>query len=38
MDQHNNNELDWWRERGVADPFALCLDYYRRFKKENGNG
>jgi len=34
MDQHNNNELDWWRARGVADPFALCIEYYRRFKKE----
>jgi hypothetical protein len=36
MDQHNHGELDWWRARGIADPFALCIEHYRRFKLETG--
>ena len=28
------NELSWWLSKGVRDPFALCLDHYRRFKLE----
>jgi hypothetical protein len=36
MDQHRNgDELGWWRSRGVADPFALCLDYYRQFEVDH---
>jgi hypothetical protein len=34
MEQHQHgNELDWWRWRGVVDPFALAIKHYRRFKK-----
>jgi hypothetical protein len=38
MDQHQHGELDWWRARGIADPFALCIKHYRRFKQEQDNG
>jgi hypothetical protein len=35
MAQHyHGNELDWWAQRGVPDPFALCIKYYERFQKE----
>ena len=34
MAQHAHwGELQWWRERGIADPFALCIAYYQRFKE-----
>jgi hypothetical protein len=34
MRQHAHwGELQWWKERGVADPFALCIEYYQRFKE-----
>jgi hypothetical protein len=32
MEQHaHGNELNWWKAHGVNDPFALCLEYYRRY-------
>jgi hypothetical protein len=35
MDQHRHgDEQGWWRDRGVADPFALCLQHYRRYERE----
>jgi len=36
MDQHHyaGGELAWWSRHGVSDPFALCLKYYERFRKE----
>jgi len=34
---HNGNELDWWASHGVADPFALAQDYYRRYLKTKGS-
>jgi hypothetical protein len=34
MAQHAHwGELAWWKERGVLDPFALCIEYYQRFKE-----
>ena len=38
MAQHDHgNELDWWKSRGVSDPFALCIEYYERYKREQDN-
>jgi hypothetical protein len=38
MDQHlSGDELGWWAARGIADPFALCIQYYRRYHKERLN-
>lgn len=35
MAQHHwGDELGWWSAHGIADPFALCLKYYRRYVKE----
>jgi hypothetical protein len=34
MAQHRHNELQWWADRGVEDPFALCITYYQRFKEQ----
>jgi hypothetical protein len=34
MDQHRHNELQWWADRGVKDPFALCITYHQRYLKE----
>jgi hypothetical protein len=34
MDQHRHNELQWWADRGVKDPFALCITHYQRYLKE----
>src|SRR4029077_1910418 len=35
MAQHEwGDELGWWSAHGIADPFALCLKYYRRYTKE----
>jgi len=35
MAQHRfHGELEWWSAHGIADPFALCEVYYRRFKQE----
>jgi len=31
MLQHGMNELEWWRARGIADPFALAIEYYQRY-------
>ena len=28
------DELGWWAKHGVADPFALCLQYNEKFRKE----
>lgn len=37
MAQHySGNELEWWAAHGVDDPFALCIDYYRRYKNITG--
>jgi hypothetical protein len=34
MAQHAyGDELGWWRERGVVNPFALCIRYYRNYKR-----
>jgi hypothetical protein len=39
MAQHRHNELQWWADRGVKDPFALCLKFYERYQREgNENG
>jgi len=36
MDQHRfGNEVAWWKAHGVADPFALCLEYYRRYQERD---
>ena len=33
MEQHRHgDEEGWWRERGI-DPFALCIETYKRFKR-----
>jgi len=33
--QHaHGDELGFWATRGVADPFALCLEYYARYQQE----
>jgi hypothetical protein len=33
MEQHRQgNEIEWWRDRGIRDPFQLCIDHYRRYK------
>lgn len=36
MAQHFSRlgEIGWWREKGVTDPFALCLSYYERYQLE----
>ena len=34
MAQHRHNELQWWADRGVKDPFALCLKFYERYQRE----
>lgn len=34
MEQHQHNELDWWRTLGVTDPFQLAIDHYERYRKE----
>ena len=34
MSQHSQGELHWWALRGIEDPFALCLEHYRRYLKE----
>jgi hypothetical protein len=34
MAQHRCNELQWWRDHGVKDPFALCIEHYQRYLKE----
>jgi len=28
------DERGWWMAHGVPDPFALCLEYYRRYQQE----
>ena len=34
MAQHyHGDELGWWLAHGVADPFALALDYYQRYQR-----
>lgn len=36
MQQHDHgDELGWWALRGVRDPFALCIEYYQRFKEQD---
>ena len=36
MAQHAyGDEIGWWRDRGVHDPFALCLEYYGRYIREH---
>jgi len=33
MAQHDyHGELQWWADRQIKDPFALCIDYYWKFK------
>jgi hypothetical protein len=33
MDQHaHGNELEWWKARGIDDPFALARRYFERWK------
>jgi hypothetical protein len=35
MAQHDHgNEIEWWKSRGVDDPFALAIKFYKRYKKE----
>lgn len=35
MNQHQHGyELGWWKIRGIADPFALCIEHYERYQKE----
>jgi hypothetical protein len=37
MRQHAwGDERGWWMEHGVADPFALAQNYYRRYCEEVG--
>lgn len=34
MAQHyHGDELGWWLAHGVADPFALALEYYQRYQR-----
>jgi hypothetical protein len=34
MSQHQyGDEVAWWRERGISDPFALAIEHYERFKR-----
>jgi hypothetical protein len=36
MAQHAyGDELGWWAEHGVSDPFLLCQRYYERYRKEH---
>jgi len=38
MAQHyHGDELGWWESHGVADPFALCIEYYRRYKRSKND-
>jgi hypothetical protein len=32
------SELMWWHKRGVPDPFALCIEYYAKFKQAMRTG
>jgi hypothetical protein len=35
MDQtRHGDELGWWADHGVSDPFALCLLTYQRYLRE----
>jgi hypothetical protein len=35
MQQHDHgNELAWWHQRGVEDPFELAIEYFSRYQKE----
>jgi hypothetical protein len=37
MKQHTMNEISWWASRGVEDPFALAIEYYRRYQNIKGS-
>jgi len=37
MAQHaNGDELGWWEQRGISDPFELAIEYYRRYQNIKG--
>jgi hypothetical protein len=37
MSQHGTGELVWWRQRGVIDPFELCVEYRARYLQQRNN-
>lgn len=38
MAQHSyGDEVGWWQEHGVKDPFALAEQYYARYLTEGGS-